>query len=216
MGKVAVVLSGSGYLDGSEIHESVLCLLHLEKQGHKYVCFAPDMSQKSVVNHLRNEVVQTETRNVLFESARIARGKVYGLKTLQVSEFDALVLPGGFGVALNLSNFSEDKENFNVHEDLEKVILEFHKNNKPIGATCISPVILAKVFQNKIKVKMTLGQDPKNLEILTKLGMEAESAEVDEVVCDKSQKVFTTPCYMEPDNLKGCSEGIEKLVKKML
>lgn len=216
MGRVAVILSGCGCLDGSEIHESVLCLLHLASQGHFYRCFAPDIMQKKVVNHLTKEEMKTDHRNVLIESARIARGKIDDIGALNPDDFDALLLPGGFGVALNLSNFAEDDKNFSVLESLKNIIVHFHKNRKPIGATCISPIILAKLFEDKIKLNMTLGTDKNSLKILSDLKMNAKSAKVDEIVIDRENKIYTTPCYMLPEDLKGLSEGIEKLIKEFL
>ena len=155
MAKVAVILSGCGFMDGSEIHESVLTLLALAMKNHEVYCFSPDTEQKKVVNHLTGEEAP-ESRNVLVESARIARGKILPLKDLDVSQFDALMLPGGFGAALNLSDFAERQENCSVDPDLKRVILQAHKEKKPIGATCITPAAIAKIFQDVTPFVMTL------------------------------------------------------------
>ena len=72
MKKIAVVLSGSGVYDGSEIHEAVLSLLAIEKHGAQWHCFAPNINQHHVINHITGAEMDT-TRNVLIESARIAR-----------------------------------------------------------------------------------------------------------------------------------------------
>ncbi len=215
MGRVAVVLSGCGHLDGSEIHESVLCLLHLENQGHFYQCFAPDVEQKKVVNHLNEEKLD-ETRNVLTESARIARGKIKPLSEIKAYDFDALLIPGGFGAALNLSTFAEGGEDFEVLEDLHNAIEEFHNLKKSIGATCIATIIIAKVFQGKKRLKLTLGTDAKFIKVLENLNMDPVPASVDESVADIENKIYTTPCYMQPDDLKGLSEGIEKMIKELV
>lgn len=217
MSKVALVLSGCGYLDGAEIHESVLSMYHLEKAGHSYKCFAPDKSQKKVVNHLTKDEFKTEHRNVLIESARIARGKINALDSLRYESFDALMMPGGFGVALNFSDFAEVGEKLVVDEQLKNVIISFFKAKRPIAATCISPVILAAVFRElKVNVTMTLGSSEKNRVMLENMGMTGKLAKIDEFVADSHNRVYTTPCYMEPDDLVGVSEGIEGLIKEFL
>lgn len=216
MAKVAIVLSGCGYLDGSEIHEVVLCMLHLEKNGHTYKCFAPDRAQKKVMDHLAKEALKEE-RNVLVESARIARSKIASLDTLSYESFDALLIPGGYGIALHLSDFAEKKERCTVDPTLKKIIIEFYKAKRPIGATCIAPVLLASVFKELfIKVKMTLGSSDEWNDLLENMGMIGEIASVDEFIADKTHKIYTTPCYMEPEDLAGVSEGIEAMIKEFL
>ena len=217
MGKVAVVLCGAGYLDGSEIHESVLCMYHLEKAGHTLKCFAPNKIQPVVMDHVLNQSVKEESRNAIVESARIARGKVEDLESLTYEKFDALIIPGGFGAALCLSDFASQKDLCSVDPILEKNILEFYQAKRPIAATCISPVILASVFKKiRAKVAMTLGSDPANKEILDKMGMDGKICRVDEHVSDSMHRVYTTPCYMEPDDLVGVSDGIESMLKDFL
>ena len=217
MSKVAIVLSGCGHLDGAEIHESVLSMYHLEIAGHSFKCFAPDIDQKKVVNHLTKEEFKTEHRSVLIESARIARGKINSLDTLSYEGFDALMLPGGFGAALNLSDFAEAGKNLTVNEQLKGVIIEFFNAKRSIAATCISPIVLAAVFKEiGAKVTMTLGSDAKNKAMLDSMGMIGVIAKVDECVSDKNNLVYTTPCYMEPDDLAGVGEGIKTLVKEFL
>ena len=211
MAKVAVILSGCGYLDGAEIHESVVALLVLEQKGHTYQCFAPDILQKKVVNHLSGDEEKGAQRNVLEEAARIARGRVKPFSELQAGEFDAIFLPGGFGATQNLSDFAEQQEDCSVLPDLKRILLEFHEEKKPIFATCIAPALLAKVFSGKVKIKMTLGSDSANCELLEKMGMEAESKRVDEACFDEENRVYTTPCYMEPDNLLGLYKGIQAI-----
>lgn len=213
--KVAVVLSGCGYLDGAEIHESVLCLLALAQNGHEFHCFAPDMEQVKVVNHRTGKASEDEKRNVLTEAARIARGKISPASELRSDEFDAILIPGGFGVALNISTFAEEHENCSVDEDCKKAVLSFYHSAKPIGATCIAPAALGKIFQGVAPVTMTLGRNSGANENLTKMGMVAQEAGVQELVADEKNKVFTTPAYMEPDDLAGMFEGIQKVVKKL-
>lgn len=210
--RVAVVLSGCGVKDGSEIHESVLCLLALARAGHSYHCFAPDMKQKRVVNHLTGEVVPNEERNVLVESARIARGDISPLSKLNPADYDAILLPGGIGAALNLCNYAEKGEECSVLPELRSVLLGFHEAGKAIGATCIAPAAVAKSFQGVALIQMTFGTNPKNNQSLERMGMKAISADVRSTVADKQHKVYTTPCYMEPADLAGMFEGVTKLV----
>jgi enhancing lycopene biosynthesis protein 2 len=211
MARVAVILAGCGFHDGSEVHESVLTLLALSQAGHTYNCFAPDVVQHRVVNHLTGKEVG-ETRNTLVEAARIARGEIEPLSQLVVDEFDAVMIPGGFGVALNLSSFGEDGKDCSVDAELKRVVLEMHAAKKPVGATCISPGPIAKVFEGVASVQMTLGSDPATVSQLDAMGAKGVSASVTEMVADETNKVYTTPCYMEPPDLAGCFEGIQKVV----
>lgn len=215
MKKVAVILSGCGHLDGSEIHEAVLCLLHLSLQGHRYYCFAPDKLQTKVMNHLTQEEQEEEPRNVLVEAARIARGKVAPLSQLKEPDFDALLLPGGYGVALNLSDFASAQEACQVDPELESIIRSFFKAKKPIGATCIAPIVVAKALEGVVDLRMTLGSDPSYQQILEKMGVIAIASKADECAEDNIHKIYTTPCYMEPPHLASMHEGIEKMIKKL-
>jgi enhancing lycopene biosynthesis protein 2 len=213
MGKrVAVILSGCGFKDGSEIHESVLCLLALARAGHTYHCFAPDMKQKRVVNHLTGQVVPNEERNVLVESARIARGDISPLSKLKPADYDAILLPGGFGAALNLCSYGEEGEECSVLPELKAALLGFHEAGKAIGATCIAPAAVAKSFQGVALIEMTFGTSKKENQSLERMGMKGTSADVRSAVVDRHNKVYTTPCYMEPPDLAGMFEGITKLV----
>ncbi len=214
MARMAVILSGCGVFDGSEIHESVLLLLCLAQQGHSYHCFAPDKPQVVVINHLTQKS-DKESRNCLVEAARIARGDISPLARLSHVGYDALMMPGGFGAAINLSSFGKDKENCTVDADFKKAVLEFHKAGKPIGATCITPAALAKIFEGVAKVQMTLGSDPANVHQLNVMGAKGVLAHVKDAVGDSENKVFTTPCYMEPPDLAGMYEGVRSLVAKV-
>ena len=214
MVKVALVLAGCGYLDGSEIHESTLCLLALHQAGHEAHCFAPDMPQAGVINHITKQPMD-ESRNCLIESARIARGDIQPLKDLDPDAFDAILIPGGFGVASNLSTFAKDQADCSVNDHLRKAILGFYEQGKPIGATCIAPAVLGKVFEGVAPVTLTLGLDDGANAHLVAMGMEVEPAGVAEVVADEENKVFTTPCYMEPPSLSGMYEGIKQVVARL-
>lgn len=192
MKKIAVVLSGSGFKDGTEITESVSLLIALNQAGAQVSMFAPNIEINSV-NHLTGE--KTEKRNALTEAARIARGQVDDLKNLKETDFDALVMPGGYGAASVLCNWSTQGANCTVLPELEKIILDFYEASKPIGAICIAPVILAKVLGPK-KVTLTIGDDPETISEILKTGAQHEECPVDDYITDRETKVVTTPAYM--------------------
>lgn len=215
MAKVALVLSGCGVFDGSEIHESVLCLLALSEAGHSVHFFAPDREQKKVINHLTHEEKSGERRNILEESARIARGKILPLAKLNVLDFDAIMLPGGFGVALNLSDYESQGTRAHVLPELLNILHDFHKAKKAILATCISPVLLAKAFEGKVELTLTLGSDPKEQDKLDKMKMKGVLKRADEAAYDEENRVYTTPCYMEPPHLPSMLKGIRAIVARI-
>lgn len=212
--RTALILSGCGYLDGAEIHESVLCLLALAERGHEFYCFAPDILQRKVMNHLSRKEMD-ESRNVLIEAARIARGKIFSLSKLSSEDFDALLLPGGFGVASNLSTFGEEKDRCSVDEECKGKIMDFYHAKKPIGALCISPAILGKIFQNEKSILLTLGKRKESNVYLENMGMHAIETEIFEVATDKENKIFSTPAYMEPGDPAKIFKGIKKLILEM-
>lgn len=209
MSKVAVVLSGCGFLDGSEIHESVLCLLALSQARLSYQCFAPDKEQADVINHLSKEP-SSEDRNALVEAARIARGEIVALNKLKVEDYEALLVPGGFGAAKTLSSFASEGSHCQVLPEFSKVLHDFYTAKKPIGLTCIAPAACAKALEGE-KLTLTLGSSDAN-HSLEEMGMEAKSCRVNEVAQDKTHKIYSTPAYMEPADLAGMFEGISKLV----
>lgn len=198
MKKIAVVLSGCGHLDGSEITESVSLLIALHQAGADVSCFAPDI-EIPVMNHIGGKP-QTEKRRLLVEAARIARGNIQSLDQLQVKDFDALAFPGGYGAAKNLSNWAEKGAKCDVNPDVKRVILEFHSASKPIGACCIAPVLLARVLGDK-KVTVTIGEDPETAAEIKKTGAQHEDCPVDDYITDREGKIVTTPAYMY-DNAK--------------
>ncbi len=209
----AVILSGCGSKDGAEIHESVCTLLAIDCLGAQYQCFAPDIDQYQVTDFLTDEKVN-EKRNVLRESARIARGDIKPLDVFDADQFDALVIPGGFGgAALNLSTFGIDGENMKVDSDVEKAVRAMVEANKPIGALCMAPVILGKLLGD---VKLTFGQDEKVGAIFQKMGATIEKTTHGEIVVDDKYKVVTTPCYMLDASIKNIADGAENLVKKII
>ena len=210
--KFAVVLSGCGVFDGAEIHEATMTLYAIMNNGAEYEIFAPDVIQYHVVNHITGEEMK-ETRNVLIESARIARGNIKDLKEFDAKLFDVLIFPGGFGAAKNLSSFAFDGENMSVNEDVEKSILDMIKLKKPIGALCIAPVILAKLLS---KVDVTIGQDAGTAEAIEKLGSNHVQTNHGDVVIDKKYNVATTPCYMLDATILDIANGANNVVKALL
>ena len=210
--KIAVVLAGCGVYDGAEIHEATLTLYAIVKHGAMYDVFAPDIRQHHVINHLTGQEMK-EQRNVLIESARIARGKISPLSKFRSADYDAVIFPGGFGAAKNLSTFAFDGINFKVLPEVEKIVKEMVQAGKPIGALCISPVILAKILGN---VELTIGQDQGTASAMEKLGARHINTAHGEVVVDKKYKVVTTPCYMLDANIIQIAEGAENAVKEIL
>lgn len=210
--KIAVVLSGSGVFDGAEIHEATLTLYAIVKNSATYEVFAPDIPQHHVINHITGEEMN-ETRNVLVESARIARGKIKPLSSFQANDFDAVIFPGGFGAAKNLCSFAFDGTNCTVNPDVEKAIKTMAEKKKPIGALCIAPVILAKMFGD---VELTIGQDTGVAEAVKKMGAKHKITNHGEIIVDKNFRIVTTPCYMLDANIVQIAEGADAVVKAIL
>jgi enhancing lycopene biosynthesis protein 2 len=210
--RFAVILAGCGNKDGAEIHESVLTLLSIDRAGHQYQCFAPDVAQGRVLNFLTNEEMP-EKRNVLLESARIARSKIKPLSDFAQADFDILVLPGGSGVAYNLCTFGTDGDRMTVLPQVESSVRAMHKAGKPIGALCLSPVIIAKVLRH---VTVTLGKDEKISAIIQKLGTKTVNTDAESIVVDEENKIVTTPCYMLDARISEISGGIEKLIQQLI
>lgn len=213
--KVGVILSGCGVYDGAEIHESVVTLLAIDRAGAEAVICAPDIPQMHVVNHLSGEVEQGAKRNVLVESARIARGKIRDVAKVKADEIDALIIPGGFGAAKNLCNFAVKGPDCTVNEPVARLVREVHAQGKPVAAVCIAPALLAKVL-GKDEPKLTIGTDADTAGALEKLGAKHVSCAVREVVVDRENKLVTTPAYMLAERISEAAEGIEKTVKALL
>ncbi|MGA1845766.1 isoprenoid biosynthesis glyoxalase ElbB [Deferribacter abyssi] len=217
MAKVCVVLSGCGVFDGSEIHEAVLTMYFLDKYGAELLIAAPNIEQMHVVNHLTGEVVEGETRNVLVESARIARGDIRDLKDVKVDDFDALIFPGGFGAAKNLTTFAVDGVNCNIDPEVKRIVKETVEAKKPLAAICIAPVLIAKALEGAgIKSKITIGTDENVASAIENLGATHISCPVKEAVVDEENKIITTPAYMLGQSISEVAEGIEKTVKQLL
>ena len=215
MPKIGVVLSGCGVMDGSEIHEAVLTLLAIDRQGAEAVCMAPNIDQTDVVNHLANQPMK-EKRNVLVEAARIARGKIRDIKTVKSNEIDALIFPGGYGAAKNLCDFAFKGRETTVHPDVTHLVNNMIQAKKPMGAICIAPAILAALYKGKKKVRLTIGTDSATAGHLEAMGAEHENCSVREFVVDRENKIVTTPAYMLAKRISEAAEGIEKLVKTVI
>lgn len=212
--RVGVVLSGSGVFDGSEIHESVLTLLALDRSNAQAVCVAPNKNQSEVINHLTGQVAK-ESRNVLVESARIARGQIKDLRDVHAADLDAVILPGGFGAVKNLSSFCWNGENCWVDGEVSRLLREMVEAKKPIGATCIAPAVLAKALGN-LSPRLTIGTDKATAETLEKTGAKHEEAQADEIVVDEKNQIVTTPAYMTAGRITEVADGIERLVEAVI
>ena len=213
MKKMGVVLSGCGVYDGSEIHEAVITLLARAKQGAEVMCFAPDKNQADVINHLTGEPM-AETRNVLIEAARIARGEIRPLAQANAAELDALIVPGGFGAAKNLSTFAAEGAACKVDADLKALAQAMHAAGKPLGFICIAPAMLPNIFD--FPLRLTIGTDIDTAEVIEEMGGEHVPCPVDDIVVDEENKIVTTPAYMLAQNIAQAAEGIEKLVARVL
>lgn len=212
MKKFAVLLSGCGVFDGAEIHEATLSLLAIVKQGGSYEIFAPDTKMHHVINHITGEEME-ETRNVLVESARIARGQIRDLKQFNPASFDGLLLPGGFGAAKNLSTWAFEGADASVLPEVAEAIEGMVALKKPLGALCISPVILAKVLG---KVHLTIGDDESTIDALESLGAKHVYTTHGEVVVDPDHLLVTTPCYMLDATIDQIADGANNLVDAMI
>lgn len=219
---VAVVLSGNGVFDGAEIHEASAVLVHLSRAGADVSIYAPDIPQMHVLNHAKGEEMEGETRNVLVESARIARGKITSLANLDAASHDAVVFPGGFGAAKNLSSFAVDGAGCTVNEEVAKCINNFHAAKKPIGLCCISPVLAAKLIPG---VEITVGQDkddggrwpyPGTADAVQQMGAKHINKDVNEIHVDQQNKVVTTPAFMCETKVHEIHDGIGKMVEAIV
>jgi len=216
MKKVAVVLAGAGVFDGAEIHEAVITLLALDRGGAQVQCLAPNVDQMHVINHLAQQP-GTGNRNVLEESARIARGSIIDLAQAQAGDYDAIVFPGGFGAAKNLCDFAVKGVDCSVNPQVETFIQQGLKAGKVFGFICIAPALAAKVIGKEgAKPRLTIGNDAGTAAALEQMGAEHVNAAVNEIVVDEKNKIVSTPAYMLGPGIADVAEGIEKLVGKVL
>ena len=214
MAKIGVLLSGCGVNDGCEIHEAVIALLALDRAGAETVCMAPDVEQFDVVNHLTGEATG-EKRNVLVESARIARGNIKDISKVRAADIDGLIIPGGFGAAKNLSNFAVKGKDAVVNGDVKRLLNDMVSTAKPVGAICIAPATLTKALEGK-NPEVTIGNDIGTAGAIEAMGGQHKECSVDMIHVDSNNKLVTTPAYMLGSGIKDVAVGIEKLVNKVL
>ena len=217
MKKVGVLLSGCGVQDGSEIHEAVVTLLALDRAGVEVICMAPDVEQRRVVDHVTGQAQKGERRNVLHESARIARGKVRDLASVQARELDALVLPGGFGAATNLCDFATAGADAKVNPEVARLGREVHAQQKPLGFMCIAPALAAAIFRGTgVSPRLTVGDDGATAHAMEQMGAKHVKRGVDEIEVDEANRIVSTPAYMLADRIADAALGIDRLVKKIV
>jgi len=214
--RIGVCLSGCGFLDGAEIHESVLTLLALDQAGAEAVCCAPNIPQTDVVDHLAKAPAR-ETRNVLRESARIARGEIRDIATVKASQIDGLIFPGGYGAAKNLCSFARDGANCTVHPEVERLTREMLAAKKPIGVICIAPALLARIVgRMDLHPKLTIGTDAQTAGAINAMGAQHCDCPVTEMVVDERHRIVSTPAYMLGKGPAEVFEGIRRCVAEVL
>ncbi|XP_061691146.1 glutamine amidotransferase-like class 1 domain-containing protein 3, mitochondrial [Syngnathoides biaculeatus] len=218
--RVAVILSGCGIYDGTEIHEASAVLVHLSRAGAQVQMFAPNQDQMHVINHCDGKPLDGK-RNVLQESARIARGDITDLAKLDVLEFHAVIIPGGFGVAKNLSDWGTKNKEFTIKPEVEKTLKDFHKAGKPMAMCCISPVLAAKILPG---CELTVGQDKESdawpyartAGALREMGCKHVNKEAEQAHVDVKHKLVTSPAFMSNAPIHKIFDGIGVLVKETL
>ncbi len=213
---VGVVLSGCGVFDGSEIHEAVLTLYFLRREGARALFMAPDRNQLHVINHLTGEEIAGEKRNVLVESARIARGEIQDVRDVHEDQIDALIFPGGFGAAKNLCDFALKGEECSVDDEVARLVREMREVNKPIGSICIAPALLARILGDRDGANLTIGTDRDTAEKIESMGSTHVDCPVDDFIVDEEKNIVTTPAYMLAQDIMETAAGIEKLVVKIV
>ncbi|MBM7624038.1 isoprenoid biosynthesis glyoxalase ElbB [Sporohalobacter salinus] len=218
MAKIGVLLSGCGVEDGSEIHESVLTMLHLDKNGQEIIPIAPNILQSQVIDHLAGKEMERENRDVLVEAARIARGDIKTISEINIDRLDALILPGGAGAIKNLTNYALMPEKCKINEQTRQLIIEMIDSKQPVGAICISPLVVARALANTdYQPELTVGSKCEPAKYIEEeLNAVHVEAEVDEVIVDEELKIITTPAYMLADSIGEVEKGIAKLVSKVV
>ncbi|UTW05451.1 isoprenoid biosynthesis glyoxalase ElbB [Amphritea atlantica] len=214
MKKVAVILSGCGVYDGSEIYESVLTLLAIEQGGAGYQCMAPDIDQMHVIDHRSGDVMPDQQRNVLTEAARLARGEIINLAEANPADYDALIIPGGFGAAKNLSNFAVAGAAAVVNPDLINFARAIHGAGKPVGLICIAPTMTPLLFGEG--TTCTVGNDKAIAAAIEEMGGRHQECDCSNIIVDETRKIVTTPAYMLAGSISEAASGINKLVDKVL
>jgi len=214
--RVGVVLAGCGFLDGAEIHEATLTLLAIDQRGAEIIAMAPNVDQMHVVDHVESAPSEGATRNVLRESARIARSEISDIAEITADSLDALIFPGGFGAAKNLCTFAIDGPEASINADVDRLIKEMRTANKPLGFICIAPALAAKSLGSDYGITLTIGNDAGTAAGLEALGATHQDCPVDDIVVDAANKVVSTPAYMLGPSIAHVHRGIDKLVEKVL
>lgn len=214
MKKVAVILSGCGVFDGAEIYESVLTLLRIEQNEASYQCMAPNIEQMHVINHLKGEEASGESRNVLVEAARIARGEIIDLADANPEDYDALIIPGGFGAAKNLCDFAVKGPEASINAEVSRFATAMHQASKPVGLICIAPAMTPLLFGEG--TRCTIGTDADTAAAITAMGGDHQNCPVNDMVIDADKKVVTTPAYMLAGTISEAASGINKLVDAVI
>jgi enhancing lycopene biosynthesis protein 2 len=222
--KIGVLLSGCGVYDGAEIQEAVFSLLAIQEVGAEAVCLSVNANQHHVVNHLTGEVMP-ESRNMIVEAARIARGSVHEVSSYDSSQLDAVVIPGGFGSAKNFTTWAFDGPDGTILPEIQEFIKKCISDKKPIAALCVSPVVLALAFQHSdVHPTMTLGTDkeksPYDISAfsggLTQTGVQAEMKTIHEISVDQNLKIVSAPCYMMDATIVEIRNNIQQAVKALI
>jgi enhancing lycopene biosynthesis protein 2 len=212
MKKIALILSGCGQHDGSETHEVVLTLLSLAQEGVQWQAFAPDIQQKVVVNHLTDEIEDTKNRSVIKESARLVRGKIKPITEANITDFDAVIFPGGFGVVSNLCNWADKGMDFEFNKEVKTLIDAAVKLKKPMGFICIAPMLVPKIYKS---AKLTIGNDASLASQIKEMGCDHVDCTATDVVVDKENKIVSTPANMVANGIDEVYVGIRKLVQEI-
>jgi len=213
--KVGVVLAGCGVFDGAEIQEAVITLLTLDEANAQVICMAPDIEQMHVIDHTKGEPAEGEKRNVLTEAARIARGDIKDIAEIKAADLDALIFPGGFGVAKNLCTFATEGTQCSVNPEVERLVKQVHEVKKPIGFICIAPAMAAKIL-GEHQPKLTIGNDKSTAEAIQAMGGIHVECQVDEIAVDEKNRIVSTPAYMLGPSIAQVAKGIRKCVDKVL
>lgn len=213
--RVGVVLSGCGYLDGAEIQEACCTLLSLDRRGAKLVAMAPDVEQLHVVDHVKAAPSEGQRRRVLDEAARIVRGNIVELSRVSAADLDALIFPGGYGVAKNLCSFAVDGRNMRVLPAVERLARDVRQAGKPSGYICIAPVVAARLFGSE-GVKVTIGDDRETATAIESWGARHVDCRVEDIAVDERLKIVSTPAYMLGPWIGPVATGIDKLVSAVL
>jgi enhancing lycopene biosynthesis protein 2 len=227
--RVAVILSGCGHRDGSDVAETMLAFLMLDRAGAKVICAAPDAEQREVVDHLMDaaaSAIATPTaaatssvpRNARVEAARLAPGEVLPLAALDPNRLEGLFIPSGRGVATLLSDYAEKGALCAVDPDLARVMKALLAAKKPMGFVGLAAVLAARVLGPVAGVRLTLGSKAvvaaKHAAVM---GADVRPGAIDDVIADERARVYSTPgLEAEGARLAQVAKAIEKLARALV